>query len=65
MYSDDNYVFNDITEGNNWQTEIMSCPMRNDSGSNYGYKASKGYDPVYGLGTPNVGLMINWIQNHI
>ena len=30
---------------------------RKDKGSDFGYKATKGYDPVYGLGTPNVGLM--------
>ena len=55
-------IFNDLTVGNNWCTEYNCCPTRNDSGSNFGYKASKGWDPVYGLGTPNVGKMIHWLS---
>ena len=58
-------VFNDWDVGNNWCTEYNCCPVRSDNGSNFGYKASKGWDPVYGLGTPNVGKMMNWLSENI
>jgi subtilase family serine protease len=55
-------TFNDFTEGNNWCTENTCCPVRLDEGSNFGYTASKGWDPVYGLGSPNVGNMLEWLR---
>ena len=55
-------VFHDWTVGNNWCTEYSCCPVRKDNGSDYGYMAAEGWDPVYGLGTPNVGKMIHWLS---
>jgi tripeptidyl-peptidase-1 len=64
MYDSDPSIFTDYTEGNNWCTENGCCPVREDGGSNYGYLATYGYDPVYGLGTPNVGKMIEWLNKY-
>jgi subtilase family serine protease len=65
MYYNDSTIFNDITVGNNWCTESLCCDTRSDGGSDYGYLATKGYDPVTGLGTPNVGKMIAWLDQNI
>lgn len=49
-------VFHDITSGNN------SVSIENASGATVtitGYAASRGWDPVTGLGTPNVAHLIN------
>ena len=32
--------------------------------TDYGFEAAPGYDPVSGLGTPNVGQMLNWLSKH-
>jgi hypothetical protein len=64
MYYSDPTIFNDITVGNNWCTESMCCPTRSNGGSDYGYVATKGFDPVTGLGTPNVGKMLSWLDIH-
>jgi len=64
MNRDNPKIFNDGEKGSNWSTEWNVCPIRKDGGSDFGYKASKGYDPVYGLGTPNIGLMMEWLNNH-
>jgi tripeptidyl-peptidase-1 len=64
MYKDNPSIFRDGTEGNNWCTEYTSCPQRKDGGSDFGYKATKGYDPVYGLGMPNIGLMKEWLDKN-
>ena len=64
MYKDNPAIFNDIEDGNNWSTEDNICPVRKDGGSDFGYKAAKGYDPVYGLGTPNIGLMKEWLDKN-
>lgn len=58
-------VFNDWIVGNNWCTEYSCCPVRKDLGSDFGYMASIGWDPVYGLGTPNVGKMIEWLAINV
>ena len=58
MYNDNPKIFNDITKGNNWCTENMCC------NSTFGYEAWIGWDPVTGLGTPNVGLMIEWLNKN-
>jgi len=49
-------TFNDITVGNNWCTEMQCC------NSSFGYEAAKGWDPVTGLGTPNFGKMVEWLD---
>tara|TARA_Y100000590_G_scaffold446604_1_gene580556 strand:+ start:3295 stop:5073 length:1779 start_codon:yes stop_codon:yes gene_type:complete len=64
MYNDNPLIFNDIKEGNNWATEQGSCQGRKDGGSDFGYNAAEGYDPVYGLGTPNIGLMKEWLDSN-
>ena len=64
MYYDRPNVFNDIKTGNNWCTESLCCPTRSDGGSDYGYTAGAGFDPVTGLGTPNVGAMLKWLDEH-
>ena len=62
MYSDDPTIFNDIQEGGNWCSEYTCCPVRKDGGSDFGFKSTKGYDPVTGLGTPDVTKMMNWLD---
>ncbi len=46
--------FKDVTEGSNNSTENANCE--------YGYTATSGYDPVYGLGLPNYGYMYEYIK---
>lgn len=62
MFYSNYYIFNDITDGNNFCTEEMCCDRRVDGGSDFGYLAGVGYDPVYGLGTPNVERMKSWLD---
>ena len=62
MYHDNHEIFNDVSKGNNYCTEYNCCPVRNDSGSDFGYLASSGWDPVTGLGTLNVGKMIEYLN---
>jgi len=64
MWEDDPSIFNDVVVGNNYCTEQTCCPTNNDGSSDYGYVATKGWDPVTGLGTPNVGKMLNWLSKH-
>lgn len=52
------HAFNDVTKGHNWCTEQGCCPVRSDGGSDFGFVAAKGYDPVTGLGTPNLGVLL-------
>ena len=59
MARDNPNIFKDITQGNNYCTEELCCPN-----TNYGYEATEGWDPVTGLGTPNVGLMLNWLDQN-
>jgi len=56
MWSDNKKTFHDITQGNNWCTEMQCC------NSTFGYEAAVGWDPVTGLGTPNFGLMVEWLD---
>jgi tripeptidyl-peptidase-1 len=65
MYSDDPTIFNDIQEGGNWCSEYTCCPVREDGGSDFGFKSTKGYDPVTGLGTPDVTKMMKWLDKSI
>ena len=58
MWNDNKRIFNDITEGNNWCTEVQCC------NSTFGYESSVGWDPVTGLGTPNFGLMMDWLDKN-
>jgi tripeptidyl-peptidase-1 len=64
MAKDNPKIFKDVEDGNNWSTEDGNCPERADGGSDFGYKAGKGFDPVYGLGMPNIGLMKEWLDKN-
>jgi tripeptidyl-peptidase-1 len=59
MYENDKLTFNDITYGNSSCTELKCC------GKNYGFLASEGWDPVSGLGTPNVKRIMDWLDKNI
>lgn len=50
--------FQDITDGYNWCTESSCCK----NATEFGFNASKGYDPVTGLGTLNIGNILNFLQ---
>ena len=58
MWADDPTIFTDITEGNNWCTEMQCCTPA------LGFEATKGWDPASGLGTPNFGRMVEWLDAH-
>ena len=62
MYHDDKSIFNDISYGNNYCTEYNCCPLRKDGGSDFGYLSTTGWDPVTGLGTMNVGKMMEYLN---
>ena len=55
MYKKCPDCFTDLVTGSNNSTETENCK--------YGYFASKGYDAVYGLGTPDFGNIYNYIKN--
>lgn len=46
-------AFYDVTKGNNYYTS------KNVGGKNIGYVAQPGWDPVTGLGTPNMRVLVN------
>jgi subtilase family serine protease len=54
MYEKHPQAFTDITLGDNRCTEGFCCP--------FGYGATKGWDAVTGLGTPNFQEMLNYIK---
>ena len=58
MWTDNKQTFHDITQGNNWCTETLCC------NSSFGYESTVGWDPVTGLGTPNFGLMVEWLDQN-
>ena len=64
MYYENDDCFDDIVEGNTWCTEQTCCDLNERNGSDFGFKAKAGYDPVYGLGTPNVGKMKEWLDRN-
>lgn len=51
--------FQDIVDGYNWCTEQTCCHNKTD----YGFQATKGYDPVTGLGTLNIGRILSFLQD--
>ena len=65
MYYDESSSFDDLTNGFTWCSEFTCCDLNERNGSDFGFKATKGYDPVYGLGTPNVGMMKEWLIHNI
>ena len=52
-------TFTDLTQGNNHCTEAICCD------ADYGYTATAGWDAVTGLGSPNLGKMVEWLDNHL
>ena len=50
--------FNDISGGNNWCTEGGCC----DNPTQFGYPGIVGFDPVTGLGTPNIGNILSYLD---
>jgi tripeptidyl-peptidase-1 len=50
--------FNEISDGNNWCTEDTCC----DNPTQYGYQGIKGYDPVTGIGSPNIKNILKFID---
>lgn len=54
IYKNCNDCFNDILVGSNNSTEESECK--------WGYTAAKGFDAVYGLGTPNFNKIYNFVQ---
>lgn len=62
MYKESASIFNDITIGNNYCTEYNCCQSRSDGGSDFGYLSTKGWDPVTGLGSPNIKEMLNYLD---
>lgn len=65
MYYDDPSIYNDITTGHNWCTEAGCCPTRKDGGSDFGYLAAPGWDPVTGLGSVHVDRMLAWLDKNL
>lgn len=49
--------FNDIKQGYNWCTESECCEGTNE----FGFSSIRGYDPVSGLGTPNIEKIRDFI----
>ena len=58
MYESDPSTFHDITVGNSSCTEYTCCNR------DYGFKPIKGWDVVSGLGTPNIGNIIKWLDKN-
>lgn len=58
MYNNQPDTFNDITVGNSTCTEVRCC------GKNFGFLATKGWDPIGGLGSPNVGKILEWLDKN-
>ncbi len=51
--------FQDVVDGYNWCTEQTCCHNKTD----FGFQATKGYDPVTGLGTLNIGRILSFLQD--
>lgn len=52
-------TFHDVLHGDSAATEDSDCQDRN-----FGFLAAKGWDPVGGLGTPDVGAIKNYLDAH-
>ncbi|CAH6420865.1 Hypothetical protein KVN_LOCUS61 [uncultured virus] len=58
IYLSDANNFNDINIGNS------TCTKRKCCGSNFGFIAKNGWDPVSGLGTPNVDMIKKYLAKY-
>ncbi len=54
-----NYVFHDTTTGNN---SVSLIDSNNNTVNITGYPAAKGWDPVTGLGTPDVAHLLKFLK---
>lgn len=61
IYHNCHNCIKDITNGYNWCTEQMCCDQKTD----YGFTATKGYDPVSGLGTLNIGNILTFLDTNL
>lgn len=58
MHQEQPEIFNDIINGVNYCTENLCCNQE------FGFKATKGWDPVSGLGTPNIDKMREYLGKY-
>ena len=58
MYTELPSTFNDILIGNSACTEITCC------GPDFGFKATRGWDPVGGLGSPNINEIKKYLDQY-
>jgi subtilase family serine protease len=58
MYEKCPECFQDVTDGYNWCTEETCCSNKTE----FGFEATKGYDPVSGLGTLHVKNILSFIK---
>jgi subtilase family serine protease len=58
-YASDPTIFNDITSGNN------ICPLHKACSGCVGWTATRGWDPVTGLGSPKYSKLLAYIVNRI
>lgn len=58
MHHDDPSTFNDITDGTTQCTESTCCD------DNFGFRSTTGWDPVSGLGSPNIGKMVEYLMHN-
>jgi len=56
MYGEFSNTFNDIRVGNSSCTESTCCNHQ------FGFQATEGWDTVSGLGTPNVGMILEYLK---
>jgi subtilase family serine protease len=61
IYENCDDCFRDITDGYNWCTEASCC----DNATQFGFNASKGYDPVSGLGTLNINNIVDFLKYNL
>jgi len=58
LYDTCHECFQDIRRGYNWCTEEVCC----QPGPNFGFRAVKGFDPASGMGSPNVGKILEALE---
>ena len=51
-------AFHDVVEGNNWNNQDPSDPQPQCPFGKSGFNATSGWDPVTGLGTPNMRVLV-------
>lgn len=65
MASETPKAFNDVIEGNTQCSDAICCyNEKYCCTKDFGFQATKGWDPVGGLGTPNVRTMLAYLASH-